>query len=186
MGDLPLLPAPQAPFAPTTSAEVFFHSQDPGNNFNVFSLDPSPAPSAPQGPSTPAALPPTWHRAVTTTLGLGQPEGRPKGQQTVGSRPHASRLRIQLCFHGNVQSRGSTVPSRSSRAPCSVLDTAKSSRRCPPRPGLPAVTLRAPSKARQIRAHRFPTHDVPARKRQIKMRQLIAVTEITPPIAAEL
>lgn len=94
-----------------------FHSQDPGNNFNLFSLDPS-APSAPQDPSTPAPLPPTWHRTATTTLGLGQQEVRPKGQQTVGSRPHASRLRMQLCFHGNLQSHGSTAPSRSSRAPC--------------------------------------------------------------------
>lgn len=93
-----------------------FPSQDPGNNFNLFSLDTS-ATSAPQGPSTPAPLPPTWYRAISTTLGLGQQEVRPKGQRTVASCPHASRLRMQLCSHGNVQSRAVLVPSRSSRAP---------------------------------------------------------------------
>lgn len=116
MGDLQLLPAPWAPFAPTTSAEVVLHSSGPREHLKPFLLGPpwtlhlhSPAP---QGSSASALLPPAGCGVAMTVLGLGQQEVRPKGQQTVGSRPHtrASRLRIQLCFHGNVQSRGSMVP----------------------------------------------------------------------------
>lgn len=96
--------------------------------------DPSPAPPAPQGPSASAPLPPAGHGAATTEPGLGQQAVRPKGQQTVGSRPRprASRLRIQLCFHGNAQSRGSTVRSCVALAAAAALCTAKSS--CRPRP----------------------------------------------------
>lgn len=155
VGRLPLPPAPRAPFAPTTSAEVVLCSPGPRECLNPFLSGPPrtplPHPPAPQGPSASAPLPPAGHRAATTEPGLGQQEVRPKGQQTVGSRPRprASRLRIQLCFHGNAQSRGSTVRSCVALAAAAALCTAKSS--CRPRPppgpasGDPLRALQSPA-----------------------------------------
>lgn len=133
--NLPLLPAPRAPFAPTASAEVVLCS--PGSISTPFS-------QAHLGPFSCIPQPHrvTLHRLPSYPLGtgwrdmpgLGQQEARPKGQQTVGSRPHtrASRLRIQLCFHGNVQSLRSMVPSHAAVA---ALCTTKSFCHSQPLPG---------------------------------------------------
>lgn len=140
--DLPLLPAPKAPFAPTASADVVVCSPGPREHLKSFLSGPpytllrhSPAR---QSPSVPALLPLAGWGVARTMLRLGQQEVRPKGQQTEGSRPHTrtSWLRIQLCFHGNVQSHGSTVPSRALVAVVSALCcTAKSSCCSQPLPG---------------------------------------------------
>lgn len=154
-----------------------FHSQDAGNNFNLspWTLLLHAHPTVSHHTSSP----PT-HLAQDSHnhAGTGAAGGEAKRPADGGFASTRIPIKDPALFPWQRAEPRSAVPSRSGRAPCPTPLN--------PRPGLPAVTLRAPSKARQIRAHTFPTHDVPARKRQIKMCQLIAVTEITPPIPAEL